>query len=124
MVVTIQILISVQLDSSVDKSYRNKHYAHVWKKPNLSAPTAPVAVTQQPADVPILPTPELIASFAHLPISQLDPIVENTPPPPCPIATVPSEVLVEILRHVAMDDPSAFVGVATGLQTDGIPFRP
>ncbi|KAJ5497744.1 hypothetical protein N7453_006795 [Penicillium expansum] len=79
-----------RLDSAVDKSYRNKHYSH------------------QPTEVPTLPTPELIASFAHLPISQLDPIVENTPPPPCPIATVPSEVLVEILRHVATDDPSAF----------------
>ncbi|KAJ5964046.1 uncharacterized protein N7479_003922 [Penicillium vulpinum] len=97
-----------RLDSAVDKSYRNKHYAHVWKKSNLPAPTAPIDVIQQSAEVPILPTPELIASFAHLPISQLDPIVENTPPPPCPIATVPSEVLVEILRHVAMDDPSAF----------------
>ncbi|KAG0153392.1 hypothetical protein PDIDSM_5245 [Penicillium digitatum] len=97
-----------RLDSAVDKSYRNKHYSHVWKKPHLAVPTAPVAATQQPTEVPTLPTPELIASFAHLPIPQLDPIVENTPPPPCPIATVPSEVLVEILRHVAMDDPSAF----------------
>ncbi|KAJ5788734.1 hypothetical protein N7457_003724 [Penicillium paradoxum] len=102
------ILISVKLDSAVDKSYRNKHYAHVWKKSNVPAPTTAVAVTQQPAEVPILPTPELIASFAHLPIPSLDPVVENTPPPPCPIASVPSEVIVEILRHVAMADPSIF----------------
>ncbi|CAG7950122.1 unnamed protein product [Penicillium nalgiovense] len=97
-----------RLDSSVDKSYRNKHYAHVWKKPNQPAAATPAAVTQQTEESPTLPTPELIASFAHVPISPVEPIVENTPPPPCPIATVPSEVLVEILRHVAMDDPSAF----------------
>lgn len=108
MTATVKILIFVKLDSAVDKSYRNKHYAHVWKKPHLPAPATPAAATQQPAEVTLLPTPELIASFAHLPIPQLEPIVENTPPPPCPIATVPSEVIVEILRHVAMNDPSAF----------------
>jgi F-box protein 9 len=58
--------------------------------------------------VKIVPTAELIASFAHLQIPGAEPIVENTPPPPCPIATVPSEVIVEILRHVALDDPSTF----------------
>ncbi|KAJ6190958.1 hypothetical protein N7519_000979 [Penicillium mononematosum] len=110
-----------RLDSSVDKSYRNKHYAHVWKRPNQPAPTTHAAVTQQTEESPTLPTPELIASFAHVPISPVEPIVENTPPPPCPIATVPSEVLVEILRHVAMDDPSAFGRTAlTHLSKPGI----
>lgn len=66
-------------------------------------------MTQGPPDEgEILSTPELIASFAHLPIPQADPIVENTPPAPCPIANVPSEVIVEILRHVAATDPAAF----------------
>lgn len=100
-----------QLDSAVDKEYRNKHYAHVWKKPALAAPTqVPVAPVTAPATTEgeKISTPELIASFAHLPIPQADPIIENTPPPPCPIAHVPSEVLVEILRHVALRDPAAF----------------
>ena len=56
----------------------------------------------------ILPTPELIRSFAHLPIPQAEPLIENTPPPPCPISRMPSEVLVEILRHVAIHDPASF----------------
>ncbi|KAJ5142589.1 uncharacterized protein N7515_001376 [Penicillium bovifimosum] len=97
-----------RVDAAVDKSYRNKHYAHVWKKPNQPAPVTPVGATQQPAEVAVVPTPELIASFADLSIPQSEPILENTPPPPCPIANVPAEVITEILRHVAMDDPSTF----------------
>ena len=99
------------MDSSVDKTYRNKHFAHVWKKPAQpppnEQPTATVAAPA-PAEQETLPTPELIATFAHLPIPQADPIIENTPPPPCPISNLPSEVLVEILRHVALRDPAAF----------------
>lgn len=102
---------SEQLDSAVDKEFRNKHYAHVWKKPAQPLPDQPSAVpvaAPVPAEGDILPTPELIASFSHLPILQAGPIIENTPPPPCPIAKVPSEVIVEILRYVALRDPAAF----------------
>ncbi|KAJ5605479.1 hypothetical protein N7510_008260 [Penicillium lagena] len=100
-----------RLDSSVDKTYRNKHFAHVWKKPAQPAPTTPAAPapTQASAEEEEkLSTPDLIASFAHSPIPRADPIIENTPPPPCPIANVPSEVIVEILRHVAVRDPASF----------------
>ncbi|CAG8075626.1 unnamed protein product [Penicillium salamii] len=97
-----------RLDSAVDKSFRNKHYSHVWKRPNQPTP-APAATAQpQPAAVETVPTHELIASFANIPIPQAEPLIENTPPPPCPIAAVPSDVIVEILRHVALDDPSTF----------------
>ncbi|PWY68653.1 hypothetical protein BO70DRAFT_366026 [Aspergillus heteromorphus CBS 117.55] len=104
-----------RLDSAVDKTYRDKHFAWAWKKPaQAPAPSAGASVTgQQPTDEPtILPTPELIASFAHLPISPAEPIIENTPPPPCPIANVPSEVLAEILSHVALIDPASFCRMA------------
>ncbi|PYH96068.1 putative F-box protein [Aspergillus ellipticus CBS 707.79] len=106
-----------RLDSAVDKTYRDKHFAWAWKKPaQAPAPSASAGTSstgQQPADEPtIIPTPELIASFAHLPISPAEPIIENTPPPPCPIAKVPSEVLAEILRHVALVDPASFCRVA------------
>ncbi|KAK9849877.1 hypothetical protein MYU51_013045 [Penicillium brevicompactum] len=97
-----------RLDSAVDKSYRNKHYSHVWKRPNQPTPAPAATIPTQPAEVETVPTSELIASFSHLPIAQAEPIVENTPAPPCPIAAVPSEVIVEILRHVALDDPSSF----------------
>lgn len=102
----------MQLDSTVDKTYRNKHFAWAWKKPAQSAPgasttgpsTAQVAEEQSES----LPTPELVASFGHLPISQAEPAIENTPPPPCPVSDVPSEVLVEILGYLALMDPAAF----------------
>lgn len=101
-----------QLDSTVDKTYRNKHFAWAWKKPaQAAAPSNKTAPSpgQQGDDAPeMLPTSELIASFANSPIPQADPIIENTPPPPCPIANVPSEVLVEILRHVALMDPASW----------------
>lgn len=106
------MLMFEQLDSAVDKSYRNKHFAHVWKKPAQPPPTEPadlpVTAPAPAAEVESLPTAELIASFAHLPIPQAEPLVDNTPPPPCPIAKVPSEVLIQILRHVAVRDPATF----------------
>lgn len=103
----------MQLDSAVDKTYRNKHFAWAWKKPTQpsapSAPTVSKATLGNAEEKPeALPTPELIASFAHLPIPQAEPEIENTPPPPCPISNVPSEVIVEILRYVALMDPAAF----------------
>ncbi|KAJ6051773.1 uncharacterized protein N7446_006409 [Penicillium canescens] len=97
-----------RLDSTVDKTYRNKHYAHVWKKTNQPASTTTPAAIHQPTEAETLPTSQLIASFANLPIPQREPLIEGTPPPPCPISTVPSEVIVEILRHVALNDPSVF----------------
>ena len=107
----------MQLDSAVDKTYRNKHFAWAWKKsaqPSaFSAPlagSAPGAKTEEGSEV--LPTAELIASFAHLPIPQAEPEIENTPPPPCPIANVPSEVIVGILRYVALMDPASFYRIS------------
>lgn len=100
------------MDSAVDKTYRNKHFAHSWKPRQPSSAQVPAPASQptsqaQGEDVR-LPTPSLIESFAHLPIPQAEPLIENTPPPPCPIAHVPSEVLVEILKHVALMDPASF----------------
>lgn len=100
-----------RLDAAVDKQYRNKHYAHVWKKPAQPPADQPSTVSvaaPAPAEAETLSTPELIASFAHLPIAQADPIIKNTPPPPCPISKVPSEVIVEILHYVGLQDPATF----------------
>lgn len=107
----------MQLDSAVDKTYRNKHFAWAWKKPAhstvASAPPASKATGGGAEEKPeVVPTPELIASFSHLPIPQAEPEIENTPPPPCPISNVPSEVIVEILRYVALMDPAAFCRIS------------
>jgi F-box protein 9 len=55
-----------------------------------------------------LPTPELILSFTNLPIPQAEPLIEGTQPPPCPISKISNDVLIEILRHVALMDPASF----------------
>ncbi|OJJ31079.1 hypothetical protein ASPWEDRAFT_72081 [Aspergillus wentii DTO 134E9] len=104
-----------RLDSDIDKTYRNKHFAAAWKKPAQSSNTSTKghSAAQQSQDKPVnLPTAELIASFAHLPIPQAEPLIENTPPPPCPIANVPSDVIVEVLKHVALMDPASFARVS------------
>lgn len=106
------LLTPPQLDSSVDQTYRKKHFStttkiqHV-KPPDGAAVSATSATTTADDDRP-LPVAELIASFANLGIPPADPIIENTPPPPCPISKVSSDVLVEILRHIALMDPATF----------------
>ncbi|PGH01706.1 hypothetical protein AJ80_08973 [Polytolypa hystricis UAMH7299] len=101
-----------RLDSKVDKTYRTKHFPpSSLKIPDSRSSKAPIpssSATQNSSDSPTLPTAELIASFAGLPIPGADPIIENTPPPPCPISEIPSEVLLEILRYVALQDPASF----------------
>lgn len=103
---------SLQLDSTVDKTYRNKHFAWAWKKPAQSVPdastTGPSTAQRTEERSEKLPTPELVASFGYLPIPQAEPAIENTLPPPCPISDIPSEVLVEILRYLTLMDPAAF----------------
>ncbi|OJD16479.1 hypothetical protein AJ78_03334 [Emergomyces pasteurianus Ep9510] len=100
-----------RLDSKVDQEYRNKHFPPSFKVPGINHSVVPVAVpntAHNSQEGPILSTAELIASFAASPILGADPIIEDTAPPPCPISKVPSEVLVEILWHVALSDPAAF----------------
>ncbi|KAK2865301.1 hypothetical protein FQN49_003717 [Arthroderma sp. PD_2] len=94
-----------RLDSKVDQAYSKKHYAHA----KHHAPAA-VPASSSASKTAASTTGEklLISSFANLPIPQAEPIIENTPPPPCPIAHLPSEVLIEILKHVAILDPALF----------------
>jgi F-box protein 9 len=55
-----------------------------------------------------LPIGELIASFSGLKIEPQPPPVEGMPQPPCPLADLPDEILVHILRDVAIDDVGDF----------------
>lgn len=96
----------------MDKVYRNKHFAGAWKKAPQTTPSTEPAKSVPAEKPPTVPTSELIESFASAPILPADPIVEGDPRPPCPIANVPSEVIVEILNHVALTDPAAFCRTA------------
>ncbi|KLJ09311.1 hypothetical protein EMPG_15267 [Blastomyces silverae] len=100
-----------RLDAKVDQEYRKKHFPPALTLPGINPSAAPVTApntTDHSQEGPVLSAAELIASFASSPILGVGPIIEGSPPPPCPISRVPSEVLVEILWHVALLDPAAF----------------
>jgi F-box protein 9 len=52
---------------------------------------------------------ELLASFASLKIEPAVPDVEGEPPLPCPISNLPDELIVHILRDLAISDVADFV---------------
>ncbi|TLD33798.1 hypothetical protein PspLS_01346 [Pyricularia sp. CBS 133598] len=118
-----------RLDPKVEQLYKSKHFAAAWaapqKKPSSAAagcsaagdkkqqPDHPVATTA-PATTNTKPQSlnDLINSFAGLAIEPAGPPMEGMPPPPCPIAALPDEVLLHILQDVAVDDVGDFVRLA------------
>ncbi|KAI1127124.1 hypothetical protein F5Y10DRAFT_243472 [Nemania abortiva] len=117
-----------RMDDNVDRQYRDKHFAGRWAKPTqhqqINPSNAAVTVpntahhsleggssgsgTGGDAVVP-LSFPELMASFASLKVEGSPPECEGVEPPPCPIAALPDEILVHILRDVATADVGDFV---------------
>jgi F-box protein 9 len=112
--VVILILLLLQLDNRIDKTYREKHFPAGFastKGTTSSTGTAPAASHETgPAEGEPKPLTleELIASFSSLKIEAAPPVIENTPPPPCPIASLPDELLVHILQDVAVADVGDF----------------
>ncbi|CAK7220759.1 hypothetical protein SCUCBS95973_004271 [Sporothrix curviconia] len=120
-----------RMDSTVDKKYKNKHYPAppaasaaastagsslpkgTGKETEASAGTDAAAEPAKPVREGPPPTlRELIMSFGGLAIEGAPPPVEGMPPPPCPLAELPDELLVHILRDVALDDVGDFVRLA------------
>lgn len=101
------------MDDSVDQKYKNKHFPKPPPKPTqaISADDGRGAGSVSKPDQP-QPIKDLIASFAVLSIAPAPPEVEGMPPPPCPLATLPEEILVHILRDVAVRDVGDFVRLA------------
>ncbi|OKL55606.1 hypothetical protein UA08_09029 [Talaromyces atroroseus] len=99
-----------RLDAAIDQKYRNKHFAN--KPAPASATKSPETTKDRKEEVELLPTPELISSFAHLPIPPAEPLIEGDIPPPCPISNIPNDVLIEILRHIALMDPASLSRMA------------
>ena len=102
-----------RLNDRVDLIYKNKHFPTKLRPTNPNPSNAPATVpstahhsSKEPnADISV---PELIASFAGLPITGAPPLIEGDRPPPCPISKLPSEVLLEILLQTAIRDPASF----------------
>lgn len=106
----------------MDLQYRKKHFPQTMApkpapsepNPSNAAPTVPNPAHHSSSDVPTKPKSlkELITSFAGLTIQGAPPEVEGVPPPPCPISSLPDEILVHILRDIAISDIASFVRLA------------
>ena len=106
-----------RLDAGVDQIYRNKHFppSSTRSKPTNKNPSnASVTVpntAHHSLDGPPAPTvtfSQLIASFAGLTIPPAPPPTDQSPQPPCPISSIPSEILMGILNLTAILDVTAF----------------
>ncbi|KAG5931589.1 hypothetical protein E4U53_001692 [Claviceps sorghi] len=107
-----------RLDNRVDRRYREKHFpaSHTPQThapaPSTASPepsASPAQTTTASAPAVVLPIQDLIASFSSLGIQPAPPAIQDTPPAPCPISTLPRELLVHILHEVALDDIGDFV---------------
>ena len=100
-----------RLDAKVDQEYRKKHFPAKSKPINANPSNAAVTVPN-PAhhsfEAPSEPltTPQLIESFAGNRVEGRPPIIAGDKPPPCTIAKLPPEVLVELLHHIGERDPA------------------
>ncbi|KAE8444128.1 hypothetical protein EG329_000816 [Mollisiaceae sp. DMI_Dod_QoI] len=107
-----------RMDYQVDRKYKNKHFppsSSVSKPINLNPSNAPVTVpntAHHSLDGPPQSIKQLIAGFATLSIEPVPPAIEGTPSPPCPLADLPEEILIQILKEVAILDVASFVRLA------------
>ncbi|KAL1836731.1 hypothetical protein VTJ49DRAFT_4723 [Mycothermus thermophilus] len=100
-----------KMDENVDKKYRNKHFPKPPPKPAEPAPAkdAPTGASKVETAQSMK---DLIKSFSTMSITPAPPEIEGTPPPPCPLASLPEEVLAHILRDVALIDVGDFMRMA------------
>jgi F-box protein 9 len=113
-----------QLDAKVHDQYKAKHFPPgVYKPPTAPAPVlAPTANTNPSNASPTVPNPahhslqglpptlsSLLDAFSTLTIQGEAPSTDLSPAPPCPISTIPEELLVEILLHLAIKDVASFI---------------
>jgi F-box protein 9 len=120
-ILTIALLATLtpsQLDNRVDLTYKNKHfppssYASKPPNPDLAANQALKTNTAHHSlDGPPQSIKQLIAGFSGLSIEPAPPVIEGDQAPPCPIAALPGEILVHILRELAILDVASFVRLA------------
>ncbi|AEO65953.1 uncharacterized protein THITE_2150148 [Thermothielavioides terrestris NRRL 8126] len=100
-----------RMDDNVDRKYKNKHFPKPPPKPAQATSVNDVRKSASSAPGPQQPqsVKDLIAGFSVLSIAPAPPEVEGMPPPPCPLAALPEEILVQILRDVAILDVGDFV---------------
>jgi F-box protein 9 len=95
------------MDSGVDLLYRTKHFGPSASRPAQPG-SAPGVTAGKTSEITPQSIGDLIAGFAGLSIVPALPEIENTLPPPCPISSLPEELLVHIFRDVALLDVGDF----------------
>lgn len=110
-----------KLDPRVNELYKNKHHPPVAAitKPIIPpssdaltpSTTAPAPAPAQ-AEVRTSSIKELIEAFSQLSIPPAEPETDLSPPLPCPIASIPGEILSEVFLHLAIKDVSSFARLA------------
>ncbi|KAH7403057.1 hypothetical protein BKA64DRAFT_440321 [Cadophora sp. MPI-SDFR-AT-0126] len=107
-----------RMDDRVDQKYKSKHFppSYFASKPSNTNPSnASVTVpntAHHSLDGPPKTIKQLIGAFSGLSIEPAPPTIEGTPAPPCPIATLPEEILIHIFTDVAILDVASFVRLA------------
>lgn len=105
------------MDDRVDQHYKNKHFPPSYfaaKKAAAAASSVTAAAQSQRAAAGQQQTgpqdiTELIAAFSVVAIEPSPPEVEGTAAPPCPIAALPDEIIIQILFQTAILDVASFV---------------
>ncbi|KAL9021780.1 MAG: hypothetical protein Q9185_001015 [Variospora sp. 1 TL-2023] len=104
-----------RLDAGVDRIYKNKHFSpstakikHANPNPSNAPATVPNTAHHSLDGPPTEPVAQLIVSFSNSSIPAAPPPTEGSSPPPCPIARIPSEILVEVLLETAIADIASF----------------
>lgn len=103
------------MDDRVDQEYKSKHFppsSFSTKPANPNPSDAPVTVPDTKAP-PLGASPqtikELITGFAGISIETAPPAIEGTEAPPCFLAELPDEILIQICTEIAVQDVAAFV---------------
>ncbi|KAK6503237.1 hypothetical protein TWF481_008266 [Arthrobotrys musiformis] len=105
-----------KLDPSVHEKFKEKHYP---KQPTSGKPKN--AEPAETSEARVLPTEELVDTFAGIPIIPGDHIDLSSlkgkesykKAPTCPISTIPREILIQIFFKIAETDLASFVGSVT-----------
>jgi F-box protein 9 len=106
------------MDDAVDKKYKNKHFppsSSTSKSANTNPSNASSTVpntAHHSLDGQPQTLKQLIAEYAGASIEPAPPEIEGTPAPPCPISSLPDEILVHIFTDVAIVDVAVFVRLA------------
>ncbi|MCJ1252116.1 hypothetical protein MMC30_009354 [Trapelia coarctata] len=106
------------LDAKVDQTYKTKHFppSSFPLKPTDPNPSNAAVTVPNPAHHSLHGPPrtvsQLIQSFALITITGAPPPTEASPTPPCPISSIPPEVLNEILLRTATTDVAAYMRLA------------